>query len=176
MSDGAGDPNTAPAYQQAIQALYGVAYALKFLLKQEQGVDYTVMPPEGLWWTPDMREFSLEHPESLRWTMLIAQPDQVTLALCEQARTQVRRKHESAALENMRLERFHEGLAVQILHLGPYATEGLTIARLRAFIREYGYTFDARHQKHHEIYLSDPCRTAPEKIRTIIRQPVMPAS
>jgi hypothetical protein len=172
MIDGAGNPNTSQDYQQAVEALYAVAYALKFLLKKEQGVDYAVMPLEGLWWAPDMREFSVEHKETWLWTMLIAQPQEVTAALFERAREQVQRKKPSPAQAALRLEEFHEGLAAQIMHLGPYVAEGPTIARLHAFIREQGYAFDGSRQKHHEIYLSDPRRAAPEKMRTVIRQPM----
>ena len=171
MVDGAGDPNTSPDYREVIEALYGVAYTLKFLLKKEQGLDYTVMPLEGLWWTPDMREFRAEGKGQWLWTMMIMQPDEVTPALFERAREQVRRKKPSPALERMRLERFHEGLAAQVMHVGPYAAEGPTIARVHAFLRERGYAFDGRLQKHHEIYLSDPRRAAPEKMRTVVRQP-----
>jgi hypothetical protein len=130
------------------------------------------MPLEGLWWTPDMSEFSLEDKDRWLWTMIIAQPPEVTTAIFEQARTQAQRKKSSPALARLRLEEFHEGLAAQIMHLGPYAAEGPTIARLHAFIHEQGYAFDGRQQKHHEIYLSDPGRTAPEKIKTVIRQPM----
>ena len=172
MIDGSGNPNTSQEYQQAVEALYGVAYALKFLLKKEQGVDYAVMPLEGLWWTPDIREFSVEHKESWLWTMMIAQPQEVTAALFERAREPVQRKKPSPALTKIRLEPFHEGLAAQIMHLGPYTAEEPTIVRLHAFIREQGFTFDGIRQKHHEIYLSDPRRAAPEKMRTVIRQPM----
>jgi hypothetical protein len=172
MIDGAGNPNTSQDYQQAVEALYGVAYALKFLLKKEQEIDYAVMPLEGLWWASDMREFSVEHKEGWLWTMMIAQPEEVNAALFERAREQVQRKKPSPALAKLRLEEFHEGLAAQIMHLGPYAAEGPTIARLHAFIREQGCTFDGIRQKHHEIYLSDPRRAAPEKMRTVIRQPM----
>ena len=172
MIDGTGNPNTSQDYQQAVETLYGVAYALKFLLKKEQGMDYEVMPLEGLWWTPDMQGFSIEHKETWLWTMMIAQPEQVTAAQFERAREQVRRKKDSPALAKLRLETFHEGLAAQIMHRGPYAAEGPTINRLHAFMREQGYTFDGSRQKHHEIYLSDPRRTAPDKMWTVIRQPV----
>lgn len=174
MIDGAGNPNTSPEYQQAVASLYGVAYALKLLLKKEQGVDYAVMPLEGLWWAPDMRAFSAEHKEGWLWTMMIAQPEEVTPALFERAREQVQREKPalSPALVKVRLEAFQEGLAAQILHLGPYAAEGPTIAGLHAFIRARGYTFDGAQQKHHEIYLSDPRRTAPEKLKTVLRQPM----
>lgn len=172
MIDGMGNPNTSQEYQQAVEALYGVAYALKFLLKKDQGADYTVMPLEGLWWAPDMAEFSAERKEAWQWTMLIAQPEAVTEALFERAREQVRRKKDSPALAKMRLETFHEGLAAQVMYIGPYAAEGPTIARLHAFIHGQGCTFDGRRQKHHEIYLSDPRRAAPDKLKTVIRQPM----
>jgi hypothetical protein len=173
MIDGAGDPNTTQEYKEAIEALYGVAYALKFLLKKEQGLDYSVMPLEGLWWTPNMREFSAEHKERWLWTMMIMQPEEVTEAHFEQARArEMQRKKDFPALAKLRLERFHEGLAAQILHVGPYAAEAPTIVRLHAFIRGQGYAFDGTRQKHHEIYLSDPRRVAPEKMKTVVRQPM----
>jgi hypothetical protein len=169
MLDGMGDPNLAPEYAQAIEALYGVAYTLKFLLKHEQRLNYTVMPLEGLWRVPDMREFSTAQKEHWRWTMMIAQPDDVTLPLFARAVTQVQAKKELPMLAHMRLASFHEGLAAQIMYLGLYANEGPTIAALHAFIHEQGYVLDG---VHHEIYLSDPRRVAPEKLRTVIRQPM----
>jgi hypothetical protein len=172
MIDGAGNPNTSQDYQEAVEALFGVAYTLKFLLKKERGVDYPVMPLEGLWWVSEMLEFSVEHKENWLWTMMIMQPEEVTEALFERALAQVKRKKEPPALAKLCLAQFHEGLAAQIMHLGPFAAEGPTIARLHAFIREQGYGFDGTQQKHHEIYLSDPRRAAPEKMRTVIRQPM----
>jgi len=172
MVDGVGNPNTAQEYQEAVEVLYGVAYALKFLLKKEQAVDYPVMPLEGLWWAQNMRDFSVDNKEIWQWTMMIMQPEEVTADLFERALAQVKHKKDSPALPKMRLERFHEGLAAQIMHLGSYAAEGPTIARLHAFIREQGYGFDGIEQKHHEIYLSDPRRAAPDKMRTVIRQPM----
>lgn len=174
MIDDTGDPNRSEDYRQAVAALYALSYALKFLLKKEQGRDYAVMPLEGLWWTPDMREFSVEHNEDWLWTMMIVQPPEVTPALFERARAEVQRKKPSltSPLGKGRLEAFHEGLAAQIMHQGPYAAEGPAIAQLHAFIREKGYTFDGSGQKHHEIYLSDPQRTAPDKMKTVLRQPM----
>ena len=172
MVDGTGDPNSAPAYQHALEALYGVAYTLKFTLKRQMAMDYTVMPLEGLWWTPDMREFDATRKGDWWWTAMIAQPGEVTPALVAAARDEVQRKKPNPALAQLQLETLDEGLAAQILHLGPYATEGPTLARLHAFIREQGYVFDGARQKHHEIYLSDPRRAAPARIRTIVRQPV----
>lgn len=172
MIDGAGNPNTSPAYQEVLEALYGVAYTLKFQIKKEQAIDYPIMPLEGLWWTEDMQAFGTGKKDDWQWTMMIMQPEQVTAPLFEQAREQVKHKKDTPALANMRLQLFHEGTAAQIMYIGPYADEGPTIARLHAFIREQGYRFDGKEQKHHEIYLSDPRRAAPDKMRTIIRQPV----
>jgi hypothetical protein len=172
MVDGTGNPNTSQAYQEAVEALYGVSYALKFMIKKEQAIDYPVMALEGLWWTEDMQTFSTDNKENWQWTMMIMRPEQVTAQLFEQARKQVKRKKDSPALAHMRLQNLHEGEAAQIMHLGPFSAEGPTIARLHAFIQEQGYRFDDGEQKHHEIYLSDPRRTAPDKMKTVIRQPV----
>lgn len=170
MIDGHGDPNTSPTYAEAVQAIYQVAYTLKFTLKRaDNGIDYGVMPLEGLWWVPDMSTFSTSDKSDWDWTMMILQPSAVTSAMVEQAKETAASKRPSEAIARVRLERFEEGQAAQVLHLGPYAEEGPTIASLHAFIDEQG--LDLR-GKHHEIYLGDPRRAAPEKLRTIIRQPV----
>lgn len=172
MIDGTGDPNTSVEYADAIAALYSLAYTLKFALKQSAGLNYRVAPLEGLWWADDMAAFSMEHKANWHWTMMIAQPPEVTPELVETARDEVRRKKVLPALDRVRLEPFAEGRAAQVLHLGPYAAEAPTIERLHHFIREQGATFDGRRQKHHEIYLSDPRRAAPERLKTIVRQPI----
>jgi hypothetical protein len=170
MIDGHGDPNTSPAYAEAVQAIYQVAYTLKFTLKRaDGGVDYGVMPLEGLWWVPDMSTFSTSDKSDWDWTMLILQPTLITSDMVEQAKERAAAKHPSEAIAHVRLEQFDEGEAAQVLHIGPYAEEGPTIAGLHAFIEQQG--LDLR-GKHHEIYLGDPRRAAPEKLRTIIRQPV----
>lgn len=168
MIDGHGDPNHAPQYQQAVEALYALAYPIKFALKK-QGYDYVVPPLEGLWWMENMAEFSLERKADWDWTMMIMQPEPVTAPLVGRVRSEVMAKKNMEALARVRLEEYAEGLAVQILYYGAYADEGPTIARLHAFAREQGYVLRG---KHHEIYLGDPRRTAPEKLKTIIRQPV----
>ena len=176
MIDGQGDPNTSAAYQDAVAALYALAYALKFALKPT-GLDYVVPPLEGLWWTADMAEFSLEDKDAWQWTMMIMQPSPVLLGqppevtpdLLEKTRAEVQRKKNLTALGKLRLESYHEGLAAQIMYLGVYADEGPTIAKLHAFIQEQGHEPAG---KHHEIYLSDPHRTAPERLKTVIRQPI----
>lgn len=172
MADGQGDPNTSQDYKEAVEALYTLSYGLKFALKKALGVTSKVAPLEGLWWADDMAEFSAEHKSDWRWTMMIAQPEAVDAAWVARVREEVGRKKTLPASERVRLEAFHEGLAAQIMHVGPYAAEGPTIETLHAFIRDAGYTFDGRVQKHHEIYLGDPRRSAPEKLRTVLRQPV----
>jgi hypothetical protein len=172
MIDGHGDPNTSTEYREAIQALYALSYTLKFSLKKELGLAYRVGPLEGLWWADDMTLFEIGRKADWRWTAMIAQPGAVTHEWFELTRDEVQHKKPLRGLERVRLERFEEGLAAQVLYLGPYSDEGPTIERLHRFIHELGYRFDGRHQKHHEIYLGDPRRSAPEKLRTIIRQPV----
>lgn len=122
-----------------------------------------------------MAQFSVQRKADWDWTMMIRQPAQVTPQLVEQTAQEVADKKQLPAALELRLERFAEGPAAQVLHLGPYSAEGPTIAALHAFIHEHGRRFDGRHHKHHEIYLSDPRRTAPERLKTIIRQSVSPA-
>ena len=172
MIDGRGDPNSSPEYSEAIQALYAVSYTLKFALKKAQALDYRVGPLEGLWWAEDMAEFSEARKSDWIWTMMIAQPDAVTSERFAAARSDAKRKKGLAALDRTRLDRFTEGLCAQVLHVGPFSAEAPTIAALHAFIRDQDFVFDGTRHKHHEIYLSDPRRSAPEKLKTIIRQPV----
>jgi len=168
MIDGQGDPNTAVAYKEAVEALFSLSYALKFMVKKELGVDYAVMPLEGLWWVEDMSRFSLNDKSAWQWTAMIMQPEYIVADLVEVARTQLARKKKLPALPRLRLETLHEGQAAQILHLGPYAAEAPTIEKLHQFITAQS---GQRLGKHHEIYLNDPNRTAPEKLKTVIRQP-----
>ena len=167
--DGAGDPNTAKEYKDAVEALFAVSYALKFMVKKEKGVDYGVLPLEGLWWTDDMAQFSMENKDAWKWTSMIMQPEYVTEDLVSKALEQVKKKKNPPALPKIRFESFQEGLSAQTMHIGPYSAEGPTIERLHNFIKEQGYEL---RDKHHEIYLSDPRRSAPERMKTVIRQPV----
>ena len=168
--DGHGDPNVSAQYVQAIESLYSVSYTLKFALKRgPQQLDYRVMPLEGLWWVPDMTQFSIAHKSDWDWTMMIRQPDEVDEDLLGEAVQTASARKDLPALPLLRLERFTEGPAAQVMHIGPYAAEGPTIQRLHTFIAEQGYE---RAGKHHEIYLGDPRRAAPEKLKTIVRQPV----
>ncbi|NIA25177.1 MAG: hypothetical protein GWP04_06365 [Gammaproteobacteria bacterium] len=169
MIDGSGDPNTSTAYREALEALYAMSYTLKFLSKRTEGIDYVVMALEGLWWTDDMAEFSMDNKTAWKWTSMMMQPDHITVAHFETAIEEVRHKKDPPALDRMRFESFREGLSVQIMHIGPYAEEGPTIARLHQFAADHRYRLRG---KHHEIYLSDPRRTAPDRLRTVIRQPV----
>ena len=165
MIDGHGDPNTSQDYKDAIEALYALSYTLTFALKNEQELQYRVGPLESLWWAEDMSAFDLERKGDWNWTMMIAQPDAVTVDRFELAREEARRKKQLPAIARARLERFEEGACAQVLHVGPFSAEGPTIRELHAFIHEQGYSFDGKLQKHHEIYLSDPRRSAPESGR-----------
>jgi hypothetical protein len=170
MIDGRGNPNTAPEYVDALGALYAVAYTAKFMLKKgETAIDSPVMPLEGLWWADDMTDFTVGAKDNWQWTMMIMQPEVVTPEIFTAARQEAMAKKRIPALADVRLASFDEGLCAQIMYRGPYADEGPTIARLHAFIAAHGYS---RTGKHHEIYLGDPRRTEPERLKTIIRQPI----
>jgi hypothetical protein len=170
MIDGRGDPNTSQEYVEAISALYSVAYTLKFDVKKtDPAADYSVMPLEGLWWSTDNTSFMKDERDQWQWTMMIMQPPVVTSAAVAAAMEAAGRKKPLRALPRMRLESLLEGLCAQILYFGPYKDEGPTILRLHDFIRDHGYVLAG---KHHEIYLGDPRRTEPSKLKTIIRQPM----
>lgn len=174
MADGHGDPNTAAEYGEAVEALYAVAYKVKFASKKELDRDYVVPPLEGLWWAEDMEAFAaLRDKSAWDWTMMIVQPEWITPEMVQQAIEQVASQKDLAGLSRLRLEAYHEGLSVQILHIGSYDDEGPTLARMHdEYIPDNGYEMSG---KHHEIYLSDPRRTAPEKLKTVLRQPVRKA-
>jgi hypothetical protein len=167
MVDGRGDPNTAPEYGEALVVLYGVAYRVKFLAKAA-GRDFVVAPLEGLWWAEDMEAYLDGDRSAWEWTMMIALPDFVGGDLVAEA-VGAMGPGAGPGLERLRYGRYHEGRAAQLMHFGPYADEAPTIRRLHDFISDRGLE---RTGRHHEIYLSDPRRTAPEKLRTVIRQPV----
>ena len=169
MIDGHGDPNTSQAYKEALETLYAVTYTLKFASKKQLERDYVVMPLEGLWWVKDMLEFNQDDKDAWDWTAMIMQPDWISTEMVESAKEAAAEKKDLPALPKLRFGTFHEGLAVQIMHIGTYADEAPTIARLHAFIAENGYQLAG---KHHEIYLSDPRRTAPNKLKIVIRQPM----
>lgn len=164
-------PGDSPLFQENTQALYNAAYTLKFMVKQrkENPVDYPVMALEGLWWVED-GYFDIQIKDNWWYRLMILQPELLSEALLEEALAQIRKKKGDApALSRVRLETFTEGLCVQVLHLGPYASEPATVARLEEFAQANGLQMSGRH---HEIYLGNPLRAEPEKLRTILRHPV----
>src|SRR5690606_10003888 len=170
MIDGEGDPNT-PVFAEATESLYPLAYTIKFASKRELGRDYVVPPLEGLWWADDMAAFTARRDKSRwSWTLLIMQPEWIDASLVDAARRTVEAKGAPTGLHDLRLATLDEGLCVQTLHVGSFDDEAPVLARLHdEFIPANGLRMTGRH---HEIYLSDPRRTAPEKLRTILRQPV----
>ncbi len=167
--DGSGDPNVSDEYRSAIQWLYSVSYTLKFASKLELGRDYTVAPLEGLWWADDMADFIKGNKSKWSWTAMMMQPDWITADMFAAAVEKARDKL-GAPPASLRLEPYDEGLSVQTMHIGPFADEGPTIARMHdKFMPANGLTENG---KHHEIYVSDPRRTAPEKLKTVLRQSV----
>lgn len=170
MLDGEGDPNPSKAFSAGVEALFALSYSIKFRVKKgPPAIDYGVMPLEGLWWADDMTRFSMDDKTGWKWTMMIMQPDFVTPEMVAEAVVEVRRKKNPVALGEVRLESFEEGTCAQILHIGPFSAEGPTIERLHELIAAGGCRPAG---KHHEIYLSDIRKAAPEKWKTIIRQPM----
>jgi hypothetical protein len=176
--DGRGAP-AGGAFQEALQALYSTAYTLKFSVKgRDPSLDWKVMPLEAVWWVEGVEHLGLQALDESRmddweWRAMIAQPDYVTAEMLDGAREElVRKKKATARLADVQLERIDEGRSAQVMHVGPYAAERPTIEALHAFIEEQGLRISGHH---HEIYLSDPGRTAPEKLRTVVRYAVAPA-
>ncbi len=163
-------PGDSPAFQEALQALYGIAYTLKFTLRfrKQDPIDYPVMALEALWWV-ESGEFDFARRGKWFYTAMILQPGFITGEMFREAQQKLVEKHPSPSVDRLRLERFREGLAIQTMHIGPYAAEPATIEKMRAFARQNGLRGCG---KHHEIYLGDPRRTAPEKLKTVLRQPV----
>ena len=179
MIDGAiekgSEPGKSPLFAEATQAIYSMAYTLKFMLKKRKTdpIDYPVMALEGLWWVED-GFFDITVKDNWFYTLMILQPEVVTPEIFEDAREQVRRKRgDSASLSRVRLGTFEEGLCVQVMHIGPYATEPSTVERMRAFAQENGYRDYVEFSgKHHEIYLGDPRKSNPAKLKTVLRHPI----
>lgn len=170
-------PGTSPIFAEVTQALYGLSYTLKFMLKKRKtnAIDYPVMALEGLWWVEDGM-FDITIKDNWFYTLMMMQPDVITKELFEEAREQVRKKRgDSEMLSKARLAHFEEGLCVQVMHIGPYATEPTTIERMKEFMQENGLQdkVDGPNGKHHEIYLSDPRKAAPDKMKTVLRHPVV---
>lgn len=176
MIDGKIPPNIkvddAPDYQNAVEALYSLSYTIKFICKKRKDnpIDYAVMPLEGLWWSKSShKEFTPDRKDTWYFTAMIMQPSPVSKAIFAAGVEAVRAKKDLAMLDAARFEAFAEGKAVQVMHLGPYSEEPATIARMVAFSDEHGFKPNG---KHHEIYLGDPRRTAPAKLKTVLRHPV----
>jgi hypothetical protein len=169
MVDGEGDPNTSPAYADAVETLYAVSYSIKFMVKRGAlAIDYGVMPLEGLWWADDMSKFSVEDKSGWKWTMMIMQPGFVTETIADNAVSDVRKKKNPAAISKVHFEALTEGKCAQILHIGPFSAEGPTIEKVHQYIAARGKP----RGKHHEIYLTDIRKADPAKWKTVIRQPM----
>ncbi len=172
MVDGSGNPNTSQEFTQAIEALYPVAYTLKFTCKKELGKDYGVLPLEGRFWTENDEEFDADNKDAWQWTLMVMQPECISDEMVTAAIEAVREKKNPPALSKLRFESFEEGRAAQVMYVGPYSDEAPTIKKLHDFIKgQDGELTDHRVQKHHEIYLSDARRVDPSKLKTVIRQP-----
>ena len=169
MIDGSGNPNNSIEFQNAVAALFSVSYTLKFMIKNISGVNFGVMPLEGLWWCDDMNHFNIDNKDNWKWTLMILQPKYVTAELLTDATAKVSQDKALPALDSIRFGIYHEGLAAQVLHVGPFSEEGPTVANLHSFINEHGYQIRGNH---HEIYLSDVRRGDTKKWKTIIRQPI----
>ena len=169
-------PGDSPGFQEAVQALYGISYTLKFMLKKRKtnAIDYPVMTLEGLLWLTEGDVFDINIKDNWSYTLMIMQPDVITQEIFEEARMQVRRKRgDSPALSKLRLEYFEEGLCAQVMHIGPYATEPATIERMREFMNENGYRDSVGlGGRHHEIYMGDPRKADPSKLKTVLRHPI----
>ena len=170
MINGKGDPNTSIEYQDAVEALFAVSYAVKFLIKKSDlQIDYGVMPLEGLWWIDDMNEFDINNKDNWKWTAMIMQPKIVTKEHIETSIEQVKKKKNLVAVPKIEFKTFIEGKSAQTLYIGPFKDEVPTIEKIHNFIKENGFSLSG---KHHEIYLSDIRKAKPENWKTIIRQPV----
>ena len=169
MIDGDGGPNH-PTFQNAIEVLFPLSYTLKFMIKKSDiGIDYGVLPLEGLWWADDMSSFIKDKKDDWKWTLMIMQPELITNEMVVEAVNQVRVKKNPTSLPLVRFESINEGKVAQIMHIGPFSEEGPTVQKLHSFIEDSGKKIIG---KHHEVYLSDIRRAAPEKWKTIIRQPM----
>jgi len=172
MIDGMGSPGDSKEYQDALAVLYPIAFKTKFLSKAK-GKDYVVPPLEGLWWADNMNDFTEGNRDRWKWTMMIMQPGWVTQDMINEAISITKKKKPelSELLPKLRLEKYKEGKAAQIMHIGPYSEEGPTVQKVHDFIQKKGGKFDGKNQKHHEIYLSDPRKANPVTMKTVIRQP-----
>jgi len=170
------EPGNSPGFAEAMQALYGISYTLKFTLKKRKTnpIDYPVMALEGLWWVED-GNFDIKVKDNYVYTVMILQPDIITNEMFEEAREQVcKKKGDLPSLSKVRLTDFEEGMCVQMMHIGPYATEPATVEIMQAHALEHGYRDNVGpNGKHHEIYIGNPLKAAPEKLKTVVRHPIV---
>ncbi|MDR2256654.1 MAG: GyrI-like domain-containing protein [Arthrobacter sp.] len=170
--DGHGDPNTSAAYADALELLYTGAYSVRAELKRRTGAAWVVGPLEGLWTAPDPGAFARREKDSWDWTMLLPLPAEVAARDLEEGLAAASAKKPGLVWDALRVIELDEGRCLQILHVGSYDDEAPTLERLHhELMPGVGLTFNG---PHHEVYLSDPRRTAPEKLRTVLRQPVRP--
>ena len=171
MVTGKGSPDSKD-FQHAVEALYGVTFTIKFMPKKGVEIsgyqEYSVPPLSGLWWMGDNTSFDMHKRDEWEWTAMIMQPHFVTEKLVDQAKEMLKKKKDNPMIDKVEFKPFEEGDAVQMMHVGPYSNEGETIQKIFDYIHENGYKLSG---KHHEIYLGDPRRSAPEKLKTIIRHP-----
>jgi hypothetical protein len=170
MADGEGDPNHSAEFQTTVEALFSLSYSIKFYVKKLKAIDYGVLPLEGLWWADDMSDFNSISGDrnNWKWTLMIRQPNFINLPIVEENRESVAKKKKLDKLAELRFEKFTEGKAVQIMHIGPFSEEGKNVEKLHQYIYQKGNKIDG---KHHEIYLSDFRKVDPQKMKTILRQP-----
>jgi len=171
MIDGEGDPNGAESYKHAVEALFSLSYTIKFTSKRMLGKDYAVMPLEGLWYADDMDVFVTRDKSRFKWTMMIMQPEWITQEMVDEAKIAVEKKKGITNLAEVSLKTLNEGKSAQLLHIGSYDDESPKLAYLHnEYMPQNGLKFNGNH---HEIYIGDPRKTSPEKLKTVLRQPVM---
>jgi len=175
MIDGTGDPNTSEDYKEIVQLLYNISYTLKMkvIKKETPSKDYVVPPLEGLWYMPKMEEWSMDEKDKWEWTMMIRIPDFIKDTQIKKAMKILKETKNPSSFSKLRCEQYEEGTCVQIMYLGPYDEEPPTIKKIHQFAEKNGYNLNGHH---HEIYLSDPRRVEPERLKTILRQPIIKSS
>ena len=167
--NGQGNPNDSEEFAEKTQLLYALSYAIRFAVKKSMNIAYTVMPLEGLWWSQDMDTFVTRDKDSWEWTLMILQPEFVTAEMVEAGKAEVIRKKKLDQVSQVRFEPYDPGTVVTMMHIGSYDDEAPNIQWMHNFAHEQGFKLDGLHQ---EIYLSDPRKVAPEKMKTVLRQPI----
>lgn len=177
MVDGKGMPENSDGenteFQEAMQILFGIVYTIKFWDKKYPAppnyAKFNMAPLSGLWWMKNGQSFDMAKPDKWQWTVMLRVPEFVTPKYFNDVLDACIAQKKSEIYKKARLEYLDEGTCVQILHIGPYNTEAPNIEKMHAYAIDKGYTLTG---KHHELYFGDPRRTAPEKLKTILRQPI----